>query len=82
VSATIAADADFHPVPASFRRVDNGYEILIDTSLMKLPNIGEIQVNLKFDTSFVWKALDNRSNDTRELVVRALLLVQLIGPGF
>jgi len=49
---------------------------------MKLPNIGEIQVNLKFDTSFVWKALDNRSNDTRELVVRALLLVQLIGPGF
>jgi hypothetical protein len=67
-------------VPASFRRVENGYEILIDTSLAELPSSEKVRLHLKFDTFFVPQRI-GINGDTRELVVPAPTLVQVIRAG-
>ena len=67
-------------VPASFRRTDTRYEILIDTSSTLLPQPDNVSLHLHFDTFFVPKNLGH-SDDTREFVVRAPTLVQLIRAG-
>jgi hypothetical protein len=67
-------------VPASFRRTDNSYEILIDTSFAELPHSDKVRLHLKLDTFFVPQHLGINS-DTRELVVPAPSLVQLIRAG-
>jgi hypothetical protein len=77
VSATIETDGDFRTAPAFFRRVDDHYEILIDTSSIKLPSSDRVRLDLSFDTFFVPKTM-GISDDTRELVVQAPNLVQLI----
>jgi hypothetical protein len=76
VSATIEIDGDFLTVPASLRRLGNNYEILIDTSSIKLPASDRIRVHLSFDTFFVPKQI-GINDDPRELVVQAPSLVQL-----
>ena len=76
VSATVEMDGDFQAVPASFRRVDDHYEIMIDTASIKLPPSDVIRIDLTFDTFFVPKTL-GISDDTRELVIQAPSLVQL-----
>ena len=79
--ATIDTDETFEKVvPASFRRTDNSYEILIDTSLAELPHSDKVRLLLKFDTFFVPQDLGINS-DTRELVVTAPTLVQMIRAG-
>ena len=55
--ATIDTDGTFEKVvPASFRRTDNSYEILIDTSLAELPHSDKVRLHPKFDTFFVPQA--------------------------
>jgi hypothetical protein len=80
VSATVDTAAGPQLVPALFKRIDTGYEILIDTSPMELPPSGNIILRLQFDTFFVPKNFGN-SDDARELVVQAPTLVQLIRTG-
>jgi hypothetical protein len=63
-----------------FKRIDTGYEILIDTSPMELPPSEDIILRLQFDTFFVPKNM-GKSDDARELVVPAPTLVQLIRTG-
>ena len=76
VSATVDSVVGLQPAPASFRRIDSGYEILIDTSSLILPSSGDVSIRLHFSTFFVPKTMGN-SDDDRELVVRAPTLVQL-----
>jgi hypothetical protein len=79
--ATIDAEGTSEKVvPASFRRTDNSYEILIDTSFAELPHSDKVRLHLKLDTFFVPQHLGINS-DTRELVVPAPALVQLIRAG-
>jgi hypothetical protein len=81
VTATIDMATGVQSVRASFRRVDNGYEILIDTSsLISLPATENLSIRLCFSTFFVPKILGipGHSDDERELVVRAPTLVQLL----
>jgi hypothetical protein len=80
VSATVDTATGPQLVPALFKRVDTGYEILIDTSPMELPPSENIIVRLQFDTFFVPKNM-GKSDDARELVVPAPTLVQLIRTG-
>jgi hypothetical protein len=80
VSATVDTAAGPQSVPASFHRTDTGYEILIDTSATELPPSDSIILHLHFDTFFVPKKV-GKSDDARELVVRAPTLVQLIRTG-
>ena len=80
VSATVDTAAGPQSVPASFHRTDTGYEILIDTSATELPPSDSIILHLHFDTFFVPKNV-SKSDDDRELVVRAPTLVQLIRTG-
>ena len=67
-------------VPATFRRVGERYEILIDTSSIELPPSDLISLRLKFDAFFVPKEI-GINGDTRELVVRVPTLVEVIRPG-
>jgi len=80
VSATVDTAAGPLLVPALFKRIDTGYEILIDTSATELPPSDSIILRLHFDTFFVPKNMGN-SDDARELVARAPTLVQLIRTG-
>ena len=80
VSATIDAAAGQQLIPASFKRVDTGYEITIDTSLVELPPSDNIILQLHFSTFFIPKNA-GRKDDARELVVRTPTLVQLIRHG-
>jgi hypothetical protein len=77
VSATIETEGDSQTVLASFRRVDDNYEILIDTASIKLPSSERIRLHIAFDTFFVPKKL-GINDDTRELVVPAPSLVQFV----
>ncbi len=76
VSATVEMDGDLRAVPTSFRRVDDHYEIMIDTASIKLPPSDRIRIDLSFDTSFVPKTL-GIGDDIRELVIPSPSLVQL-----
>ena len=80
VSATVDTAAGPQFVPALFKRIDTGYEILIDTSATELPPSDNIILHLHFDTFFVPKNV-GKSDAARELVVRAPTLVQLIRTG-
>jgi hypothetical protein len=80
VAATVDAKAGNQSVPASFRRIDNAYDIVIDTSSVELPASENIIIRLHFDTFFISNNVSS-NDETRELVVPAPTLVQLIGPG-
>jgi len=77
VSVTIETERSSLAVPALFRRVDDGYEILVDTSSTDLPPSDPTRLSVTFDTFFVPKNL-GMNEDTRELVVPAPNLVQLL----
>ncbi len=77
VSATIENDADPRAIPASFERNDSSYEILIDLSQIELPQSDIDRIRLNFDTFFVPNKI-GLNDDTRELVVQAPTLVQLM----
>jgi hypothetical protein len=76
VSAAIETEKDPLAVHASLRRTDGGYEIQIDTP-SDLPPGDPIRLHITFDTFFIPKNL-GVSPDTRELVVPAPSLVQLL----
>jgi hypothetical protein len=78
VTATINADGTSQTAPASFRRVGNAYEILIDTSSINLPSAKKIQIQLNFDTYFTIEKKEGDEHDTRQLVVKAPTQVQLL----
>ena len=78
VTATINADGASQTAPASFRRVGNAYEILIDTSSINLPSAEKIQIQLDFDTYFTIEKKESHEHDTRQLVVKAPTQVQLL----
>jgi hypothetical protein len=80
VSATVDAAGGQQLVPASFKWVEPGYEILIDTSSIGLPQSDTVILSLHFDTYFVPRDRGN-SDDVRELVVRAPTLAQLLRTG-
>ncbi len=75
VSAVIDTNGSSQSVPASFRRVDNSYEILIDTSSIELPPSENVHLHLKFNTFFIPKEI-GMNGDTRELVVWAPTIVE------
>ena len=62
--------------PASFQRVGNGYEILVNTSSIQLPPAETVDIRVNFDSFFVPKN-KGAGNDRRELVVKAPNFVQL-----
>jgi hypothetical protein len=77
VSARVDSTGGSQAAPASLRRIDNSYEILIDTSSVERLQSDPVRFHLYFDTFFVPKKL-GINVDTRELVVRKPLVVQLI----
>ena len=76
VKATIGTDQNSQTAPASFRRVGSDYEIVIDTSSLRLPETDLAYIRLTFDSFFAPKTKEP-GNDTRELVVKAPVVVQL-----
>jgi hypothetical protein len=76
VSASVES-SEMQLVPALLRRVDNSYEIIIDFSQRNLPPSDPVKIRLNFDTFFVPKKI-GLNGDSRELVVSAPTLVQLI----
>jgi hypothetical protein len=77
VSAMIVSADQTQAVPASLERHNNSYEILIDFSKMELPPSDPVRVHLNFDTFFVPNKIGINA-DTRELVLNAPTIVQLI----
>ena len=75
VEATVDADKSPQIAPASFRRVGSEYEIVIDTSSLKLSPTDSVNIRLNFDSFFVPNK--GTGNDFRELVARAPVLVEL-----
>jgi hypothetical protein len=80
VAATVDAGTDRQSVPASFKQIGNGYEIVIDTSMIELPPSDSITLGLHFDTYFVPKSIV-QSGDDRKLVVPTPTRVELIRTG-
>jgi hypothetical protein len=80
VSATIDMTDTQKAVPASLRRTNDGYEILIDLSHLELPSRDPVRLNLTFDSFFIPKTI-GVSEDTRKLVVFAPEVVQLTPSG-
>jgi hypothetical protein len=76
MEATIDADKSSQAAPASFQRVGSDYEIVIDTSSLRLPPTDHVHIRLNFDSFFVPNTQET-GNETRELVVKAPTLVQL-----
>jgi hypothetical protein len=70
VTANLEPPDGSPPIPAIFRRMDNRYEIELNTSSIRVPAQELVRIRVKFDTFFVRKdaALHN---DYRELVVRS-----------
>jgi hypothetical protein len=80
ISATIDTMDSPVAVPASLRRADDGYEILVDVSSRELPPSDPVRLHLSFDTFFVPKMI-GMNDDTRELVFLAPSLIRLTRPG-
>jgi hypothetical protein len=80
VEATIETGESSQTAPASFQRLDNGYEIRVDTSSIRLPPGDQVHIRLDFNSFFVPKAT-GAGKDTRELVVKAPALVKLVRGG-
>jgi hypothetical protein len=80
VSATVETGAETNAVPALLQRTDNSYEIMIDFSQLNVPSSDPVKIRLNFDTFFVPKKI-GINGDTRELVVNAPTLVQLLPSG-
>lgn len=76
VEATIAEEGSSQTAPATFQRVGNNYEIVIDTSKIRFPLTDTIEIQLNFDSFFIPKKKGTRHDD-RKLVVQAPSLVQL-----
>jgi hypothetical protein len=53
VTAMVKTDQEMQSIPASFRHVGRGYEILIDTSTLRLSLRERVQIQLNFDSFFV-----------------------------
>jgi hypothetical protein len=77
VAATIETEEDHLAVPASWRRINDSYEIMIDTSSIALPWSDRIRTHISFNSFFVPKNL-GINDDTRELVAPAPKIVELI----
>jgi hypothetical protein len=76
VEATIVEEGSSQIAPATFQRVGNNYEIVIDTSRIRFPLTDTVEIQLSFDSFFFPKKKGTRHDD-RELVVQAPALVQL-----
>ena len=76
VEATIEAGKSSQQAPASFQRVGRNYEIVIDTSSLRLPPEDQVYIRLDFDPFFVPVSKET-GNDVRELVVKTPTLIQL-----
>jgi hypothetical protein len=80
LEATIDTSEGSQTAPASFQRVDNGYEIRVNTSSIRLPPAGQVHIRLDFNSFFVPKTT-GAGIDTRELIVKAPTLVKLVRAG-
>jgi hypothetical protein len=80
VLAAVENEAGLIPVPATIRRIDNDYEITIDTSTIDLPASDQVRLQLKFDQVFLAQR-SGSNGDERELVVERPKLVRLIPTG-
>jgi len=80
IEATIDTGESSETVPASFQRVNNYYEIRVNTSSTRLPSIDQVHIRLDFNSFFVPKT-KGAVKDTRELVVKAPQFVQLFRDG-
>jgi hypothetical protein len=80
LEATIDTGENWQTAPASFQRVDNGYEIRVNTSSIRLPPADQVHIRLDFNSFFVPKTT-GAGKDTRELVVKAPALVKLVRAG-
>ena len=76
VEATVDTGQSSQSAPASFQRVESNYEILIDTSSLRLPPTDQVSILVSFDSFFVPKS-KGKDSEVRELVVKAPTLVQL-----
>jgi hypothetical protein len=76
IEATIVEEGGLQTVPATFQRIGNSYEIVIDTSQLRFPPTDIVDIQLSFDSFFTPKKKGTRHDD-RELVVQAPPLVQL-----
>jgi hypothetical protein len=80
VEATIDTGENSQTAPASFQRVDNGYEIRVNTSSIRMPPADQVHIRLDFNSFFVPKTT-GAGKDARELVVKAPTLVKLVRDG-
>ncbi len=80
VEATIDTGQNSQTAPASFQRVDSGYEIRVDTSSIRLPPADRVHIRLDFTSFFVSKT-NGVGKETPDLVVKAPSLVKLVQGG-
>jgi len=80
VEATMDTGESSQPVPASFQRADNFYEIRVNTSSMRLPPADQVHIRLDFNSFFIPKTTE-AGKDAPELVVKAPVRVQLTRAG-
>jgi hypothetical protein len=80
LEATIDTGESPQTAPATFQRVDNGYEIRVNTSSIRLPPADQVHIRLDFNPMLVPKTT-GPSKDTRELVVKAPAFVRLLRSG-
>jgi hypothetical protein len=77
VRATMTGASGSVTVPSSLRRVDDNYEIILDTSSSNLPPSETARFDLAFDSFFIPKKI-GLNEDIRELVLPAPSAVQLL----
>jgi len=80
VEATIDTGETSQAVPASFQRVDNFYEIRVNTSSIRLPPADQVRIRLDFNSFFVPKTTET-GKERQELVAKAPVRVQLTRDG-